>query len=410
MNESGGAGETVPRIEGKNIVLGVTGGIAVYKACELVRGLVKLGGDVHVVMTKNAVEFVTPLTFQTLSGNGVAVDTFDLETESEIGHIALADRSDLIVVAPATANVISKAALGIADNLLTTVLLASTSPVIFCPAMNVNMYRHPAVQENLQTLKTRGATIVEPAEGELACGWEGMGRLEDVDFIIDHIERAFAPKDLTGEKVVVTAGATREFIDPVRFISNPATGKMGFAVAKEAWMRGAEVVLVSGHADVKAPKGVEVIHAESAAEMRSAVMGHLNWATVVIKAAAVGDYIPQNTTREKIKKESKGGFVLGLKKSPDILREVGRKKNGKIVVGFAAETGNLLANAVEKLKKKNADLIVANDVTSPGAGFGADTNKVHFVDRNGNSEELPLMTKAAVAERILNQVVEMKRG
>jgi phosphopantothenoylcysteine decarboxylase/phosphopantothenate--cysteine ligase len=396
------------RISGKNIILGVTGGIAAYKSCELVRRLVRENASVRVIMTKNATRFVSPLTFQTLSGKRVAIETFDLEWESEIGHISLADKADLIVVAPATATFIGKAASGIADNLLTTVLLATKAPVMIFPAMNVNMYTNPVVQENIEKLRKRGLIVLEPGEGSLACGWEGRGRLLEVNEIVEEIEKVFSPKDLVGERILVTAGATREFIDSVRFISNPSSGKMGHAIARAGWMRGAEVVLISGKTDVPPPRGVNLINVVSVSDMYEAVMSNLDWATIVIKAAAVGDYTPVNTFQGKLKKGSQE-FTLKLKRTQDILLDVGKKKNGRIIVGFAAELENIVENALEKLRKKNADLIVANDILKPGSGFGEDTNTVYFVDRWGRVEELPIMTKAELAERIFDKIIEIKR-
>ncbi|HWP93893.1 MAG TPA: bifunctional phosphopantothenoylcysteine decarboxylase/phosphopantothenate--cysteine ligase CoaBC [Thermodesulfobacteriota bacterium] len=397
------------RISGKNIVLGVTGGIAAYKACELVRRLMREGASVQVVMTKNAAQFVSPLTFQTLSGKRVAMKTFDLEWESEIGHISLADRADLVVIAPATAAFIGKAASGMADNLLTTVLLATRATVMICPAMNVNMYSNPVVQENMEKLKRRGFVLVEPDEGDLACGWEGKGRLPEVGRIMEEIERLLSPKDLSGERVLVTAGATREFIDSIRFISNPSSGKMGYALARAGWMRGADVLLISAKTDVEPPSGVSLINVVTVSEMHEAVMSNLGWSSVVIKAAAVGDYRPVETFPGKLKKNSKE-IHLKLERTLDILLDVGKNKNGRIVVGFAAEGENVVENALGKLRKKNADLIVANDIHRPGAGFGQDTNIVCFVDRWGKVEELPLMTKAEIADKIFDKILEFRKG
>lgn len=397
------------RISGKTIILGVTGGIAAYKACEITRRLISERATVQVIMTKNATEFISPLTLQILSGRRVATEVFDIEWESEIGHISLADSADLFVVAPATANFIGKAVSGIADDLLTTVLMAVRAPVIICPAMNVNMYNNAVVQENIERLKKRGFIIIEPAEGNLACGYEGRGRLPDTHEIIEEIEKAFSPKDLRGERILVTAGATREFIDSVRFISNPSSGKMGYAIARAGWMRGAEVVLISGKADVPPPHGVNVVNVVSVSDMYEAVMSRLDWATIVIKAAAVGDYTPVNRFQGKMKKGLKE-LTLELKQTVDILSEIGKKKNGKIVVGFAAETQDIVENALGKLRKKNADLIVANDVSKPDVGFGKDTNIVYIADKDGRIEELPLMTKAEIADRIFDRIIEIKRS
>jgi phosphopantothenoylcysteine decarboxylase/phosphopantothenate--cysteine ligase len=394
-------------IGGKYIILGITGGISAYKSCELVRSLVKEEASVQVIMTENAMQFVTPLTLQTLSGNRVAEKTFDLKWESEIGHISLADRADLIVIAPATASFIGKVSSGIADTLLTNVILANLSPVIVCPAMNVNMYNNPVVQENLEKLRKRGFIIVEPAEGELACGWEGKGRLPEIPDIVYEMERTLAPKDFNNERVLVTAGATREFIDSVRYISNPASGKMGYALAKEGAIRGAEVVLVSGKTNLDPPKGVKLVNVVSAGDMYESVMEHFDWSTIVIKAAAVGDYTPSVRINTKIKKDD-NEILLKLERTKDILKTIGEDKNGRIVVGFAAETENVLKNARDKLKGKNADMIVANDVSASGAGFEADTNIVQMVYGDGKSEEIPLSPKSEIAKKIFDKILEIK--
>jgi len=394
-------------IRDKKIILGVTGGIAAYKSCELVRSLVKEGASVQVIMTQNAMEFVTPLTLQTLSGNRVATKTFDLGWESEIGHISLADSAHLVVVAPATASFIGKIASGIADTLLTNVILATLSPVILCPAMNVNMYKNQIVQENLERLGNRGFIIVEPSEGSLACGWEGKGRLPEIPDIVHEIEKTLSPKDFRGERVLVTAGATREFIDSVRFISNPSSGKMGYSLAKEGLMRGAEVVLISGKTNLTPPNGVRVVDVVSAGDMYESVMEYLDWSTIVIKAAAVGDYTPSEKINGKIKKDE-NSMILNLKRTKDILKAVGEKKNGRMVVGFAAETDDLIEHAKDKLKRKNADLFIANDVSLPGAGFETETNIVHFVYRDGKTEELPRAAKSEIARKIFDKILELK--
>lgn len=396
-------------IRGKNIVLGVTGGIAAYKACELVRALVKEGASVEVVMTRNAMEFVTPLTLQTLSGNKVATRPFDPVWESEIGHISLADRADLVVIAPATASFVGKMATGIADSLLATLVLATLAPVIVCPAMNVNMYNNVAVQDNIRKLRDRGVSIVEPSEGFLACGWEGRGRLPETEDIMSEIEFALTPKDMAGERVLVTAGATREHIDPVRFISNPSSGKMGYALAEEARMRGADVVLVSGKSPLPPPRGVTLVSVESADDMYTAVMKHLDWSTLVIKAAAVGDYAPESKSAGKIKKTG-DELTLKLKRTKDILKEIGEKKKQQIVVGFAAETEDLMANAAIKLREKNADMIVANNVGAPGAGFESDTNEVHLLFASGAMEELPLAPKKEIAKIIFDRISGLRKS
>ena len=394
-------------LKNKNIVIGVSGGIAAYKACDLVRKLVLAGADVHVVMTKNAQHFVTALTFQTLSNNKVSSDLFDLDREAEIGHITLADNADIIVVAPATATIIGKAASGIADNLLNAIILATRSPVFFCPAMNVNMYNNSIVQENINKLKKHGYNILEPSEGSLACGWEGKGRLPDTHVIVSEIERLLTPQDLKGEKVLITAGPTREYIDPVRFISNPSSGKMGYALAKSAWKRGADVVLVAGPTNIEATNGIKTIHVESAKEMHKAVTKHAEWATVIVKAAAVGDYSAKKYEKDKISKRN-GSFSLELKKTKDILFELGKNKNGKLLVGFAAETNDIVKKAKEKLKEKNLDMIVVNDVTRKDSGFSVDTNCAVILNRLGSVNEYDVLPKELLADKIFDEVIQFK--
>jgi len=396
-------------LKGKTILLGVTGGIAAYKAVELLRLYVKAGASVHVIMTKSACEFVAPLTFQTLSGHPVHTELFDLLQEMEIGHIALADRADLVVVAPATANIIGKVAAGLADDLLTTTLMATKSPVLFVPAMNVNMYENPLYRQNEARLKAAGYHLLEPASGFLACGWEGKGKLPEPSVIFEETLRLLAPQDLAGETLLVTAGPTREEVDPVRFISNHSSGKMGYAVARAARQRGARVILVSGPVALTSPPGVELVPVESARQMREAVLARLPEATVVIKAAAVADYRPATPAEAKLKKDKLERLNLELEKNPDILREVGACKGTRLLVGFAAETDDLLANAERKLKEKNLDLIVANDVTEEGAGFNVDTNIVRFLYRDGTVEELPRLSKHEVAHRLLDRVVALRK-
>lgn len=396
-------------LKGRKIVLGVTGGIAAYKAAELVRELVKAQAEVHVVMTRNAQAFITPLTFQTLSGNPVTTELFNLIAESEIGHIALADRAEVLVIAPATANIIGKIAAGIADDMLTTIVMATKAPVLLAPAMNVHMWENPICQENIQRLRSRGYHFIDPEAGELACGYEGKGRLAEIPAIVEEIRVLLSPKDFSGEKILVTAGPTEEPIDPVRFLSNHSSGKMGFALARAARRRGAEVTLISGPTALPVPPQMRSIAVRSAAQMREAVLNHLESASILIMAAAVSDYRPKQKAPEKIKK-SKLETVLELELNPDILAEAGKKKNSRIMVGFAAETENLLQNTREKLEKKNLDLIVANDVTLPGAGFKADTNIVKIMDRSGKVEELPLMTKEDLADRILDRIALLKKS
>jgi phosphopantothenoylcysteine decarboxylase/phosphopantothenate--cysteine ligase len=394
-------------LEKKKIVLGITGGIAAYKAAELAREFVKREASVHVIMTKNATEFVTPLTLQTLTGNPVYTDTFTLTGEWEIGHVSLAESAAAVVVAPATANFIGKVAAGIADDLLTTMIMATKAPVLICPAMNVNMYANAIVQENIARLKAKGYTFVDPAYGELACGTEGVGRLAEMEDILEDVESALTEKDLAGEKILVTAGPTREPLDPVRFITNYSSGKMGYAVAVMARRRGAEVTLVSGPTSLPVPRGVRFMAVETAVEMRDAVLKAMRNATVIIKAAAVADYRPEMFSGSKIKKKA-GPMVLPLARNPDIISEVGKKKGKRILVGFAVETDQLVEYAKKKMIQKNMDLIVANDITQAGAGFQAETNIVKILDRKGGAEDLPLMDKKLVAQRILDRVKALR--
>jgi phosphopantothenoylcysteine decarboxylase/phosphopantothenate--cysteine ligase len=394
-------------LNGKKILLGVTGGIAAYKAVELMREFIKGGAEVKVIMTANATKFVTPLTFQTLSGNPVYADMFSLTEEWEIGHISLADYPDLIVIAPATANIIGKVAAGIADDLLSTAVMASRKPVLFCPAMNVNMYQSEAVKANRALLESRGFIVLGSAAGELACGVEGPGRLPDTQDILETAEMILSPKDLTGEHVLVTAGPTQESLDPVRFISNHSSGKMGYALATVATRRGAKVTLISGPTTLPSPCGVNCVRVRSAVDMRQAVFDHLDEATVIIKAAAVADYRPQSVSASKMKKKERS-IGLTLERNPDIIAEIGRIKGKRILVGFAMETENLIENAVAKLHEKNMDLIIANDLCSPGAGFQTDTNIVKIIDSSGDVESLPLMDKKEVANRIFDKLSALR--
>ncbi|MBI4621509.1 MAG: bifunctional phosphopantothenoylcysteine decarboxylase/phosphopantothenate--cysteine ligase CoaBC [Desulfobacterales bacterium] len=394
-------------LKARKIVLGVTGGIAAYKAVELVRRLVNLNAEINVIMTKNSQEFVTPLTFQTLSGNRVITGLFDLLEESKIGHIAIAQWADIFVIAPATANIIGNISNGIADDFLSTTVMATKAPVLIAPAMNTNMYENHIVQRNINALKSLGYHFVEPASGGLACGTEGLGKLAEIDDIIEEMESVLSKKDLLGERVMVTAGPTTEFIDPIRFITNRSTGKMGYAVARVARRRGAEVTLISGPSMLSVPQNIKFFSVKTALEMRAAVLDSLEGSTVVIKTAAVGDYKAKDVCSEKIKRE-RANLILELEETPDILSEIGNKKGDRIHVGFAAETEDLINNARSKLKNKNLDLIVANDVCMEGAGFESDTNIVKILDRDGSIEELPLMSKEEVAEKILDRVVKIK--
>ena len=395
-------------LRGKQIVLGVTGGIAVYKAVELLRLLVKAGAAVDVIMTRAATEFVTPLTFQTLSGNPVHLELFNLISEQSIGHISLAERADLFIVAPATANCIGKLACGIADDLLTTAVMATRAPVLIAPAMNVNMYQNPIYRENEARLKNHGYLFVPPVCGMLACGYEGEGKLQAPEVILEEALAALTPKRLSGERVLVTAGPTLEEIDPVRYISNHSSGKMGYAIARQARLRGAEVTLVTGPTALTPPYGVTVICVQSAQEMREAVHGCLEESDIVIKAAAVADYRPKARFGDKVKK-TQAHLAIELEKNPDILAEIGARKEGRLLVGFAAETQDLVRNATLKLGAKNLDLVVANDVSQEGAGFNVDTNIVKLLFRDGRVEELPKLDKEELAGIILERVELLRR-
>lgn len=395
-------------LQGKTIILGVSGGIAVYKAVELLRLYTKAGAEVHVIMTRNAREFVTPLTFQTLSGNPVHTELFSLAQEQEIGHISLADRADLFVIAPATANVIGKVAHGLADDLLTTSIMATRAPVLVVPAMNVNMYENPLYQRNHRQLIEFGYRIMEPVVGDLACGWQGKGKLPAPEAIFAETVRMFAAGDLAGCRLLVTAGPTREDIDPVRYLSNYSSGKMGYAVAAAAAQRGAAVTLVSGPTCLAAPHNVELVRVNSALEMHRAVMQHAEGADVVVKAAAVADYRPLDRAGQKLKKGRDDLLTLSLTKNPDILAELGKVKGERLLIGFAAETDQLLRHAAEKLQRKNLDLIVANDVSCEGAGFDVDTNIVKFLHADGRVEELPRMSKLEVAGELLDRIVALR--
>jgi phosphopantothenoylcysteine decarboxylase/phosphopantothenate--cysteine ligase len=397
------------------ITLGVTGGVAAYKAAELVRLLQQDGFSVQVVMTRGAREFVTPLTFAALSGQKVITDLFgdssggEANLESAIEHIAVAQRTDLLLVAPATADIIAKFARGIADDFLTTLYLASTAPVVVAPAMNVNMWNHAATQENIAALRARGVVVVDPAEGYLACGMIGAGRLAGQAEIVHAVREVLkAQRDLDGETVLVTAGPTYEDLDPVRYITNRSSGKMGYAVAEAAALRGAEVILVSGPANLETPAGVNRIDVRSANEMHAAVVDRIAGASIAIFAAAVADYRPVEQRAEKIKKGS-ALFTISLEQTKDILADVAKNKGRKIIVGFAAETDHVAENARKKLQSKNADLIVANDVTAEGAGFDRDTNIVTLFSRDGRDLALPKMNKSEVALRILDEVVRLRR-
>ncbi|NLC06722.1 MAG: bifunctional phosphopantothenoylcysteine decarboxylase/phosphopantothenate--cysteine ligase CoaBC [Syntrophomonadaceae bacterium] len=394
-------------LQGKVIVVGVCGGIAAYKIADVVSRLKKLQAEVHVIMTQSATEFITPLTLGTLSQNAVAVDMFWQTGDPHIHHIELAQRADLILIAPATANMVGKIANGIADDLLSTTVMAATVPLMLVPSMNVHMYENPIFQENLRKLRGHGYRIIEPASGHLACGDTGKGRLPEVEVIVQEVVDFLTRKqDLIGRRIIVTAGGTREALDPVRFISNRSTGKMGYAVAEAARNRGAEVILISAPTFLPPPAGVQVVSVTSAREMHAAVMEHFPDCDAVIKTAAVADYRPRVPAEQKIKK-SDGPLVIELERNPDILYELGQRKNRQVLVGFAAETQDLTEYAREKIEKKNLDFIVANDVTREGAGFGTDTNIVSFIFPDGRVFPLPQMSKAEIADRILDEVVAL---
>ena len=396
-------------LTGKSILLGVSGGIAAYKAAELVRLFVKAGAGVQVVMTASAQRFVTPLTFEALSGQPVCTDLFDLGLESQIGHIQVARAAQLVVLAPATANLVAKMAAGIADDYLTTVLLAAASPVLVCPAMNTRMYEHPATKRNLETLRKLGYHILEPEVGSLACKEEGPGRLPDPAAIFDAADGLLTPPTLAGKRVLVSAGPTWEPFDPVRFITNPSSGKMGYALAGVAAKRSAEVHLVSGPSSLCAPHGVTLRKVITAEEMKEAVCELSSQMDVIIMAAAVSDYRPLLVAPHKVKKTA-GDLTIELARNPDILALLGKSRPAskrQVLVGFAAETQNLIENATEKLMQKNLDFIVANNLMQSGSGFGTDTNQVKIIDRSGTVTDLPCLSKEEVAAKILDRVEQL---
>jgi phosphopantothenoylcysteine decarboxylase/phosphopantothenate--cysteine ligase len=390
------------------VVLGVTGCIGAYKAAEVLRELQKRSVDVHVVMTEAATRFVSPMTMEALSRHPVFLDQFALGEQSDIRHISLADAADLLLVAPATANSLGKFARGIADDALSTLYTATKARVAVAPAMNVNMFEHPAVVENLEILRARGVTVIEPGAGYLACGWLGKGRLAEVETIVEAALRLLARRrDLGEETVLVTAGPTLEDIDPVRFVSNRSSGRMGYRLAEAARDRGARVVLVSGPTALPPPSGVEYVGVRSAEEMAEAVEEHGKAATVVVMAAAVSDYRPAEVAATKVKKRE-GATTLELVRTPDILRGLGARKGSRILVGFAAETDHVRENARKKLAEKNLDLIVANDVSREGAGFGSETNAAVLIGRDGGEEETALQTKRELADKILDRVLALR--
>lgn len=393
----------------KTVVLGVTGGIAAYKALDIVSRLKKKDIDVHVIMTKSAAEFVTPLSFKALSQNYVISDMFAEPKSFEVEHISLANKADLFVIAPATANIIGKIANGIADDMLTTTVMATKAKVLIAPAMNTNMYENPILKKNIELLKSIGYEFIEPEEGRLACGTTGKGKLAEPEEIVDVIEMMlFYPKDLKGKRVLITAGPTVEDIDPVRYITNRSSGKMGYAIAKAARNRGADVTLISGPTKINVPYGVSFIRINSADEMYKEVTEHFNESDIVIKSAAVADYKPIEKSSTKIKK-SDDDLNIALTRNKDILYELGKIKRNQIIIGFAAETNDVLKNAILKVNKKNLDAIVANDVTMEGCGFNTDTNTVKIIGRDGGIIQLPSMSKDEVAHRIFDYILKIKR-
>lgn len=400
-------------IDPRRILLVISGGIAAYKTPELVRALRRAGHSVRCVLTLEAERFVSPLALQAVSGERVRKDLFDAGEEGEIDHIGLADWADLVLIAPCTANLMAKMSHGLADDLVTAVLLATRAPILVAPAMNVNMWSHPATQANLALLQTRGLSFVGPDEGELACGWEGQGRMSDPTVIVEAVHSLLAPKTLAGERVLVTAGGTSEPIDAVRSITNRSSGKMGFAIAAEAERRGAEVVLVAGVSSLPTPFGVRRIDVETALEMRDAVLAEFEAASIVIKAAAVADFRPAEAVEHKIKKESlgeSGRWTLEFVQNPDILQEISARKGDRTIVGFAAESHDVVASATRKLLRKGCDLMVANDISRADAGFEVDENAVSFVWPTGEVESLSLMSKSGVSAELFDRIEKLREG
>ena len=399
--------EETAMLKGKTVLLGVTGGIAAYKAAALASALVKQHASVEVIMTAHATEFIAPLTFEQLTGNRCMVDTFDRNFSHQVEHIALADRTDLVMVAPATANVCGKLAHGLADDMLTTTTLACTCPKLIAPAMNTKMFENPVTQDNLDLLRRYGWEVIAPASGRLACGAVGAGKLPEPEVLLQHILRQTAlPHDLAGKRVLVTAGPTQEALDPVRCLTNHSTGKMGYALGKMAMLRGAEVVLISGPSSVVPPPFVEVVDVVSAQDMYEAVAARQEWADFIFKAAAVADYTPERYEDDKIKKKD-GGLSIPLRRTQDILKHLGEhRRPGQVLCGFSMETRDMIENSRAKLEKKNVDMICANNLKVAGAGFGVDTNVMTIITRAG-VRELPLLTKEEVANRIIDAALEL---
>lgn len=393
-------------LKGKTVLLGVTGGIAAYKAAALASALVKLHAAVEVVMTENATKFITPLTFEQLTGRRTMVDTFDRNYSHQVEHISLAERTDLVIIAPATANVCAKLAHGLADDMLTTTVLACKCPKLIAPAMNTNMFENPVTQDNLQILRRYGWEVIEPASGRLACGAVGKGKLPEPEELVQHILHHIAcDKDFSGKRVLVTAGPTQEALDPVRYLTNHSSGKMGYAIARMAMLRGADVTLISGPTSLTPPPFINVVHVVSAADMFDAVAKHAPDSDFIFKAAAVADYAPADYQDDKMKK-SDNDFSIPLKRTQDILKHLGaNRKNGQVICGFSMETQDMLENSRKKLKSKNVDMICANNLKQSGAGFGVDTNIITIITRN-DTIELPLQTKESVANTILDTALE----
>lgn len=400
------SGSIGPTLIGKRILLGVTGSIAAYKAVSLLRTLLHEGASVQVVMTQSATKFVAPLTFEVLSGHPVTTDLF--EAHQEMKHLSLPEQADAIIIAPATANCLAKSALGLGDDLLSTLLLTAQCPLILAPAMDGGMWTHPAVTEHVRTLRARGTTVLDPEEGSLASGRIGQGRLAEEPRILEALYVALSPqRDWQGQRILVSAGPTHEPIDPVRFISNRSSGKMGYAIAEAARARGAQVVLVTGPTALPTPRGIEIVPVETADDMTKALSARLAWSTVVIMAAAVADFRPKHPAPQKIKKQGQHEPVLDLERTTDILASLSAQRTTQLIVGFAAETQDLLAQAKDKLTAKGLDLIIANDITTAGAGFGSDHNAATLIDRQGTVTPLSLMPKRALADAILDRAHEL---
>ncbi len=391
----------------KNILLGVTGGIAAYKMVEVASSLTKMGNDVKVVMTDSARKFITPMTFKAITHNPVYTDLFDFNIDNEIKHISLADNADIILIAPATANFIARIAQGMADDLLSSIVMASKATVLLSPAMNVNMFKNPLVQGNIKTLKAAGIKVIKPATGYLACGTEGEGRLPEPQILVEYVLKNLTEKILKNKKVLITAGPTREPLDPVRFLSNYSSGKMGYAMARAASYKGAKVTLISGPTNLAVPLDVELINVETAITMNEEVKKRIDDSDIIIMVAAVADYRPEEKVTQKIKKRKNTNLKINLDKNPDILKNIGKnKREGQLLIGFAAETENIKRNARRKLIQKNLDMIVANDISKDNTGFGSDKNLVHVITRD-KDKKIPLMDKIKLADRLIEEIIQL---